>query len=167
MPRRARGKYCLRWLPTSWCPIGSQPTLLTACARPAPPPQHIYHPTNHYVLQDWQRAQAHGTIMLCVYYYLRPRSIYTRKVFFLGQYHAGSAVNPLMSPILCPSLFSKMQSILQLLRRNAITCTKTEGDAAITNTPRNHSKVWQLSTRSRSIFKRSGFFCALPQLYFV
>ena len=66
----------------SWCPdehVGSivygdypPPDALLALSQhrwqpvPAPPPpQNIYHPTNHDVLQDWQRAQARGTIMLC------------------------------------------------------------------------------------------------------
>ena len=100
------------------------------------------------------------------------RAQYTHtRFFFLGQYYADSAVNPLMSPILCPSLFSKMPSILQLLHRNAITCTKTEGDAAITNTPRNHSKVWQLSpvlgrsSKDRDFFVHSRNFIFFKLYY--
>ena len=132
----------------SWCPDEHVGSIVYG---DYPPPDALLALSQHC----WQPVPARAAC-----------TIYTRKVFFLGQYHAGSAVNPLMSPILCPSLFSKMPSILQLLHRNAITCTKTEGDAAITNTPRNHSKVWQLSPRSRSIFKRSGFFLCTPATLF-
>ena len=76
----------------SWCPdehvgsivYGDYPGLLMPYWLSAIIIQ--YHPTNHDVLQDWQRAQSRGTIMLCVYYYLLPRSIFFLQLSFVKEW---------------------------------------------------------------------------------
>ena len=46
MPRRARGKYCLRWLPTSWCPTWLSVNIVDSPCLPPPPPPTKYLSSN-------------------------------------------------------------------------------------------------------------------------
>ena len=104
MPRRARGKYIV---------YGDYPPPDALLALPPPPPPHkifIIQPITMYCKIGKEPKHAGQWCFVCIIIYgpdrflmtimqivQRVHNIHARGELFLGQYHAGSAVNPLMS----------------------------------------------------------------------